>query len=179
MKNLRLAMGLCAGLAMAAGACGGQELEREWTRIWGSASNDEARAVAAVAGGGIYVAGSTSNEFCGQTNAGIRNAALAAFDANGARRWTRIWGCTNYTDGNAVAVDSTGAVYVAGQTWSGFDGQAELGNGDAFLTKFSGEGEKEWTRIWGSTRIDSALGIAVDGSNRIYVCGYASTNFDG
>ena len=178
MKSLpgRFLFGMALWAATSAPA---QEWVRDWSRIWGSASNDYGQAVAARTDGVVYVAGTTTNAFDGQTNAGFRNATLTAYDTAGAKQWTRVFGATNFTEGYAVAVDSTGAVYVAGQTWAGFDGQAAIGNGDAFLSKFAANGDTEWTRVFGSARIDAANGIAVDASNFVYVCGYCRTNFDG
>ncbi len=160
-------------------AASAQDLPRDWSRMWGSVSNDYGQAVAAATSGYVYVAGYTCNSFDGQTNNGVRNATLTCYNQAGVKQWTRIWGAADYTEGYAVAVDAAGAIYVAGQTWAGFDGQQALGNGDIFLTRFKTTGEREWSRIWGSPRIDSGHGIAVDASNYVYVCGYCRTNFDG
>ncbi len=177
--NKILGLALMAALALAGTTVSAQDMVREWSRMWGSISNDYGQAVAVSTSGYVYVAGYTCKSFDGQTNSGVRNAVLTCYDTAGEKQWTRIWGAADYTEGYAVAVDAAGALYVAGQTWAGFDGQQAVGNGDAFLTKFKSTGDREWSRVWGSVRIDSGSGIAVDASNYVYVCGYCRTNFDG
>ncbi len=168
-----------AVLTLIATVASGQEWERDWSRIWGSPMGDYGYAVAAHTNGDFYVAGFTWDAFDGQTNQGVCNAFLTRYTAAGAKAWSRIWGAPDTTYAYAVAVDSTGAVYVAGQTQSGFDGQQAVGQADLFLSKFSVAGQREWTRIWGSVLEDGACGVAADTAGGVYVCGYCSSNFDG
>jgi len=150
---------------------------RNWSRICGSVSNEYGFGLALDSLGYAYVAGLTEAAFNDQTNNGIRNACLVRYHPAGCHSWTRIWGATDYTEAHAVACDSQDNIYVTGQTWGGMEGQWPVGNGDFFLTEFSPSGSSVWTRIWGSSRMDSGEGVAVDASNFVYVVGYARTNF--
>ena len=84
----------------------------------------------------------------------------------------------------AVAVDSAGAAYVVGETWSvdfpmTFTISNSAGNGDAFIIKLnpSGTGVLYATYFGGSAR-DSARGVAVDSAGNAYVTGFTnSSNF--
>lgn len=82
--------------------------------------------------------------------------------------------------GTTIAVDGSGNVYVAGQTYSGdfpilggFD--ATLGGfQDGFVTKLSAGGAPLWTTYLGGAGYDSVGGIAVDasgGTPNVYVTG--------
>ena len=78
----------------------------------------------------------------------------------------------------AVAVDSAGAAYVVGETWSvnfpkTFIISTSSGNGDAFIVKLnpSGTGVQYATYFGGAAR-DSARGVAVDSTGEAYVTGF-------
>ena len=82
----------------------------------------------------------------------------------------------------AVAVDSAGAAYVVGETWSvnfpkTFTISTSSGNGDAFIAKLnpSGTGVLYATYFGGGGR-DSARGVAVDSAGNAYVTGFTSSS---
>lgn len=104
--------------------------------------------------------------------------------------FSTLLGGTNYNQANAVAVDSTGAGYVAGYTLSADFPvvgaiQANLAPGsfgpafDAFVSKISADGTTlVYSTYLGGNGDDEATGIAVDASNNAYVTGFtSSTNF--
>jgi len=93
-------------------------------------------------------------------------------------------GGSGYDEGNAIAVDGSGNVYVTGYTKSiDYDVtpgafQTTLGgDGDVFVTKLnaSGSGLVYSTYIGGSDD-EWGYGIAVDGSGNAYVTGYTMSN---
>ncbi len=87
--------------------------------------------------------------------------------------------------GSGIAVDSTGAAYVAGYTYSAnFPTQSAYqatypGEIDAFVTKLAPAGNAlAYSTYLGGSSNDSGQGIAVDASGSAYVVGYTqSTNF--
>ena len=87
--------------------------------------------------------------------------------------------------GNDIAVDSTGAAYVIGQTAStNFPTANPLqaamaGPGDAFVTKLNPAGSAlVYSTYLGGSSIDEGSGIAVDSTGAAYVTGQTfSTNF--
>jgi len=113
-----------------------EDIERQWTRIWGSTSYDYGNGVAVDPAGNSYVAGYTPGAFDGQTNAGENDLCLTKYNADGTKQWTRIWGSTAGDYGYGVAVDPAGNSYVAGYTDGAFDGQTNAGSLDLCLTKF-------------------------------------------
>lgn len=107
-----------------------------WTRMLGSNQGDLGLAIALDAASGVIVAGSAGAAIAGEPSAGRIDALLAMFTSDGALRWTRLVG-TNATDqGLSVAVDDSGAAYLAGTTEGAMPGQRGSGTRDLFLAKF-------------------------------------------
>ena len=87
-------------------------------------------------------------------------------------------GGTSYDFGFAVAVDSSGNAYYAGETDSS-DFPTSLGayqttaggGGDAFVTKVAANGQVSWSTYLGGGSHDAANAIAVDGSGHVWVAG--------
>ena len=81
-------------------------------------------------------------------------------------------------EGLGIAVDSSGAAYVTGGTWStDFPTAAPIqtygGGEDAFLSKFSAGGATlAYSTYLGGTAQDQGNGIAVDSSGNAYVTGF-------
>ena len=99
-------------------------------------------------------------------------------------------GGTSDEEENAIAVDSSGNVYIAGNTKSSdfpvtsgvaqpaFGGRGSFG-GDAYVIKYDPKGNRiVYATYLGGSADDNARGIAVDGSGRAYVTGETdSRNF--
>jgi hypothetical protein len=49
----------------------------------------------------------------------------------------------SYTNGNSVAIDAAGNVYVAGFAYGGLDGNTLIGSSDFFVTKYDSSGVKQ------------------------------------
>jgi murein DD-endopeptidase MepM/ murein hydrolase activator NlpD len=99
-------------------------------------------------------------------NAGVpaRNAILA---------WTSFLGGINHDIGNDIASDSSGNLYVTGNssaTW-GNPVRAYTAYDDAFVAKLSPEGALLWVTFLGGISADTGDAIAVDGSGNVFVAG--------
>ena len=145
-----------------------------WTRQFGSSSFDLALGVSADSSG-VYVAGQTSGTLPGQTSAGGRDAFVRKYDSAGTEVWTRQFGTSSFDQARGVSVDSSG-VYVAGFTIGTLPGQTSAGGGDAFVRKYDSTGTEVWTRQFGSSSSDQALGVSVDSSG-VYVAGQTGSFF--
>lgn len=88
-------------------------------------------------------------------------------------------GTTGNDSGSAVAVDSSGSIYVVGYTEGGLDGNTSAGNYDVFVTKWSSTGTKVWTRQFGTAAEEKGFGLALDSAGNIYITGYTIGSFDG
>jgi Beta-propeller repeat len=98
------------------------------------------------------------------------DAFAAAAAAQGDEiQWLRPFG-TPFVDGaQSVATDSTG-VYVVGPTADALPGRSGAGSFDAFVRKYDAAGNELWTRQFGTSGFDEALGVSADASG-IYVVG--------
>ncbi len=158
-----------------------------------------ANAVATDAAGNVYVTGSTSaTDFT--TSSGGFQLALAEGSANGATDaflvklnpsltgllyGTYIGGGAGSDVGNAIAVDTAGNAYVAGQTSSASFpktvGQAFRASGTTGFaikvnTNAAGTSSKVWATYLGGTGTDFARGISLDGAGNVTVGGSTTSS---
>ena len=103
---------------------------------------------------------------------------VVKYNARGDKLWSRLLGSTDYDAARGVTVDGSGNLYVAGYSSGNFDNKSNAGSVDMFLVKYNAKGDKQWSRLLGSTADDYAEGVTVDGSGNLYVAGYSSGNFD-
>jgi len=174
----------------------------QWVRTWGGISADQGLAVASTAAGNVYVTGSYMETVDFDTGSGsdshtstnspdghsTSDVFVSAFNSAGVYTWGQVWG-GNFTEfGQAVAVDGSGYVCVAGWFQStvdfnptaGTDNRTSNGAGDIFISRYSSAGTYQWARAWGGTGNDAAFGITMDATGNIFVTGkYESTvDFD-
>jgi uncharacterized delta-60 repeat protein len=103
---------------------------------------------------------------------GTRGAASAsgfgflAKTGIGGPYWIGTLGDVGADFGYAIAVDSSGNVYVTGQINS-----QGAGSADVLITKYDTSGTIQWQRILGGGGNDYGYGIAVDSSGNVYVTG--------
>lgn len=80
----------------------------------------------------------------------------------------------------SLAADASAGIFASGLSWSGTDGtiattgsyQATYGGGcDAFMVKFDSSGNRVWATYYGGSGGDWGVGVAVDHSNNILLCG--------
>jgi len=84
-------------------------------------------------------------------------------------------------EGFGIAVDTSGAAYITGETDSpdfpGAAGATNAGSFDAFVTKLSSSGGSiDYTTLIGGSGADAGAAIAVDSSGNAYVTGLTESN---
>jgi hypothetical protein len=95
--------------------------------------------------------------------------------------WNTFLGSsTGFCSGRDIAVDTSGNVYVTGEssaTW-GSPVRPFAGWRDAFVAKLNNNGDLLWnTFLGGPTYADYGIGIAVDTSGNVYVAGYSNATW--
>lgn len=85
----------------------------QWVRQMGSGDTDWANSVAVGADGGIYIAGTTNGTLAGNTSAGLNDAFVAKYDADGVFQWAKQFGTNLDNYGVGVVADVGGNVYVS------------------------------------------------------------------
>ncbi|MBD2102024.1 SBBP repeat-containing protein [Leptolyngbya sp. FACHB-261] len=151
----------------------------QWSQTLASAASDYARGIAVDSSGGIYITGETAGALPGQTFAGATDVFVAKYDNTGSRIWLQQAGTAGDDQGQSIATDSAGNVYVAGETKGALLGSTPIGGSDAFISRFSGDGALQWIQQLGTAGDDEAYGITVDNLGSVYVTGQTFSAFAG
>jgi hypothetical protein len=153
-----------------------------WVKLFGGSGKDIGTSIAVDRNDNVLCGAKFSSSVANYggvnlTSLGGQNIAIAKLSGtNGATIWAENWGSGGSDSVNAVAVDSTGNVFVTGQA----DGPINLGGGaigtnGVFIAKYSGSnGSYLWARAPGGTA--AANGITAD-PNTGYV--FITGNFTG
>ncbi|AUX31193.1 hypothetical protein SOCE836_033210 [Sorangium cellulosum] len=152
--------------------------KHRWSKRFGDAGLQRARAVAVDGAGNVIVGGEFSGAIDlggGPRVAGERPAVFVAkLDSKGGHLYSRVIGEQGATLGQLL-VDGTGDVLVAG----GFRGEASLaagpvrsaGGDDVFVAKLDPEGGYRWSHRFGGAGADRATGVAIDRERQVFVTG--------
>jgi len=100
--------------------------------------------------------------------------------------WSRRIGGTSSDVAQALAVDRSGNIFIAGS----FSGTVDFGGGavtskgnnsDIFIASYTARGNFRWARTFGDAMSDTAKALAMDNSGHLYVTGYFydKANFGG
>jgi len=142
--------------------------EEKWVARYNGPENrdDWAQAIAVDSSGNVYITGSTGSLKTG------RDYLTIKYDSNGQLLWAKRYdGPFNDTDdAGAIAVDSSGNVYVTGCSY-GLSGS--MYREDFATIKYSPNGKQLWVKRYNGpgNGFDRAVAIAVDGSGNVYVAG--------
>jgi hypothetical protein len=153
--------------------------DEEWTRQFGTSEGISADGVSADSSGGVYVVGVADGTLPGQTSEGESDAYIRKYNSDGDEEWTRQFGTSEFEYASGVSVESSGGVYVVGNTDDEFPGQTREGDQDAFIRKYNSDGDEEWTRQFGTSETDFALGVSADSSGGVYVVGNTEAELPG
>lgn len=169
-----------------------------WGTYYGGTTGEFGNAVAYDVNGYVYLAGAASSSANVATTGaqsttlnGSTDAFLVKFDTLGVRQWATYYGgpsggsgsANGNDEGRAVAVDASGNVFLAGNTFSasgintltGGFGNGYRGTGDGFLVKFNSSGARQWGRYVGGSAADVINGIAIEPSGDPIVVGGTQT----
>jgi hypothetical protein len=155
-----------------------------WTRLLGTSGTDVGNALTTGLDGSIYLSGWTAGSLDGQIFTGGRGAAfLTKYSPDGIKVWTRLLGTSggsdSYAQSQTITTGLDGSIYVGGYTTGSLDGQTFSGGTDAFLTKYSPEGTRVWTRLLGSTKDDYGITLTTGLDGSIYLSGWTTGTLDG
>jgi hypothetical protein len=166
------------------------------TFLWAKATTGSGSTVAQTAGVTFDGSGNvvSTGFFAGTVNfnpggaplnlpyAGSRDIFVQKLDPSGNMLWAEAIGSSDVDQGNSVAADSSGNVYVTGM----FSGPADFNPGtgnttltpggfeDAFVLKLDGAGQFAWAKDLSESGFNAGqgTGVAVDGSGHVFVAGY-------
>ena len=142
-----------------------------WTRQFGTDDLDVTNGIATDTNANVYVVGRTGA--LAGPDAGSPNAFIRSYDSDGNLRWTHPFGTGSFDDAAGVATDVHGNVYASGSTEGALAGD-NAGGADAFIRSYDSDGNLRWTRQFGTSSEDVAVGVATDTNGNVYTTGYTS-----
>jgi hypothetical protein len=133
--------------------------------------------------GSIYLVGVTGGNLEGQlSNIPIgtygENGFVSKINSFGSIEWTRLIVGGSSTQATSATIVSDGSVLVSGYVYGGLYDQVSKGGRDAFISKYSADGNREWTKLIGGRFDDYGYSVDCDSKGSIYIAGSAySSNY--
>jgi len=159
-----------------------------WAKNFGGSMSEVSRSIDVDGLGNVYITGyfQDTADFdpgvgtANLTSIGNRDIFFAKYDDNGDYIWANSIGGSNMNEGNGIALDNFGNVYITGyfQDTADFDPGAGTANlisaaswGEDFFAKYDNSGNYLWAK--GISYTGGALGndITVDDLGNVYITG--------
>ncbi len=148
----------------------------QWHTFYGSGNDDYGRAIALDSTGNVYVAGTSTASWLGDRNTAPKHAhgggkdlVVLKLNDKGVYQWHTFYGSAGNDEGQGLAVDGSGNVFVTGSSnayWPGDKSKAPLhsysGGSDLVVLKLNSAGAYQWHTFYGSTGSDEGRGLAVE-----------------
>jgi len=170
----------------------------QWHTFYGSTGNDGGHGLAVDAGGNIYVTGTSTASWNGDSGPAsgaplhphgggtAGDILVLKLGSSGAYQWHTFYGSENSDEGRALVLDGEANVYISGfsqSSWAGAGGIAPLhphsGGVDMAVLKLAGNGTYLWHTFQGSGEDDYGQAIAVDGTGHLYISGTSGSAWAG
>jgi hypothetical protein len=152
---------------------------QQWTKQFGSSADDFSNGISIDNSGNVYLTGNTKGDLA-ETNAGYSDAWVAKYDANGSQLWTKQFGTSDENYSNGIATDSSGNIYLTGNTKGDLVGKNAGSFGyDAWVAKYDSTGNQQWTKQFGTSSWDYSNEIATDSSGNVYLTGHTEGDLAG
>lgn len=110
-----------------------------WAKQVGAATGTtQSNSVAIDMLGNSYITGYTTLGISEQTQTGFGDYFIAKYTESGTLLWTKqVRAADGSTQGNSIATDTTGNLYITGFTTRGISGQTQTGSQDYFIAKYT------------------------------------------
>ena len=142
-----------------------------WTRMVGSAGTASGASLALNPNGGVTLVGTTDAKLTPTAVAnGNSDSFVTRYDANGTQVWTTQIQTLNKNQAAAVSVDSSGNVFIGGQTTGAIGaGQVKIGGSDAYVIKLDNKGKVAYEKQFGTTANDAVSATALTATGDLVV----------
>ena len=131
--------------------------------------------------GSMYVVGEHNSRNIGSlpcTEQALGGSFISKYSDSGSLVWRQIIDCGNLN--RRLAVDAWGNLYVLGGASSKrIAGQQKYGGDDILLHKYNSDGERLWTRQFGSSSDEYGNSIAIDKDGDVIIGAMGQGLFDG
>ncbi len=158
-----------------------------WAKNYGgSGATAQATAIAVDGSGNVYLGGNFNANLTtpALSKIGVQDAFAFKLDSSGATTWSKNYGGSGATaNGSAIAVDSSGNVYLGGNfTTANLTTPAlsKIGVTDAFAFKLDASGATAWARSYAGLTpgLDARVtATAVDAAGNTYIAGYFTNTY--
>lgn len=158
--------------------------DRLWSTYYGGDNKESVYGITTDINMNIYCVGASNSDNLSTTgihqeeHKGKDDAYILKLTDEGIKIWCSYYGGESYEIGNAIKLDNNENIIVTGHTMShnnistnGSTLQDEI-LFDAFLAKFSINGELLWGTYYGGKEIDEGIDLAIDANNNIYLLGH-------
>ena len=149
----------------------------QWMRQVGTPSDEIGAVMRLDAAGNIYVFGQCDDNADRTVGLSSDCDFLAKYDPVGTLQWRLDFDHASFGEGARMAVDAAGYAWITGVANTAI-AQPYGGGSDAFVSRYSPDGEWLWTRLWGTELAEMALSVVPDDSGGAYLCGLADGNPD-
>jgi hypothetical protein len=176
---------------------------RRWATYYGgSGTMDDGRSIATDGAGNVFITGfASANDFpiynpgggaYFQGYQGGYDVFILKFSNSGVRQWATFYGGGQGDQGRGIAIDTSGNVFVTGNTASTAFPVYDPGGGayfqdslsgigpyasDVFILEFNNSGVRQWATYYGGAYPDYGQSFAADASGNAFVTGYTSGDF--
>jgi len=157
--------------------------EIRWNTFLGGTGIDRGYAIAIDGSNNVYVTGYSTATWGSPVRnyQGSEDAFAAELDGDGNLIWNTFLGSGGVDEGNGIAVDGSGNVYVTGYSSSSWGTPVRnyTSDLDAFVAELDGSGNLTWNTFLGGSGVDYGRAITLDGSGNICVAGESSATWQG
>lgn len=131
--------------------------------------------------GSMYVVGEHNSRDLGSlpcTQRALGGSFISKYSTSGDLVWRQIIDCGNLN--RRLVVDAWGSLYVLGGAGNiRVAGQQKFGGDDILLHKYTSDGERLWTRQFGSTDDEVGNSIAIDKDGNVFIGALGKGLLDG
>ncbi|HNJ64273.1 MAG TPA: SBBP repeat-containing protein [Turneriella sp.] len=151
-----------------------------FTRVIGTSASESISGAALDSTGNVYITGGTlGGSFYGTNPDTNSDMYLLKYDSNGNMIWHRQVNNPGTERDAKLLIDGSNNVWQCGYATQGYDNNSTLGSTDVVLTKYNANGDKLFSRQYGTERNDYCGSIARDSLGNIFISGSTSGNFGG
>lgn len=105
---------------------------------------------------------------------GDQDVVFAKYDPDGNLIWAKLLGSTAEDDGEGIAVDSNGNIYITGYTKGNLNSYTNEGDHDVFIAKYDSDGNQIWLKTMGTNVTERGFWVSQGSNGKIYLSGTAS-----